>query len=222
MLAYLLSAFNTDGTINVANVGCRDHTAFYVDEAFSILNGHAPLVDFHAQYGHLWAYVAAGGLTLFGASLGVYAAIMLAGTAATMATVFATLRRLVGGSSPLTLALFLPFVATSFFMEAGPPDNRYSPAGLFSLFPIRYAGPYVLLWLLVRRLDAAAPRRPLPLLALAGLVVDQQPGVRAAGLRRDARRARLVAAATARRARSRGWASKRSPAARSRSRSSRR
>ena len=182
-LAYLLSAFNTDGTINVANVALWDHTAFYVDEAFAILNGQAPLVDFHAQYGHLWAYVAAGGLTLLGASLGVFAAIMLAGTAATMATVFATLRRLLGGSSLLALALFLPFVATSFFLKAGPPENRYSPAGLFSLFPIRYAGPYVLLWLLVRRLDTGSTRRTLPLLAFAGLVVINNPefGVPAVG-----------------------------------------
>lgn len=174
-VAYLLSAYNTDGTINIAHVALWDHTAFYVDEAFSILNGQAPLVDFHAQYGHLWAYIAAGGLTLFGASLGVYAAIMLAGTAGTMAVVFATLRRLVGGSSLQTLALFLPFVATSFFMKLGPPDNRYSPASLFSLFPIRYAGPFVLLWLLVRRLDKGSTRQPLALLALAGLVVINNP-----------------------------------------------
>ena len=182
-VAYLLSAFNTDGTINVANVALWDHTAFYVDEAFSILNGQAPLVDFHAQYGQLWAYIAAGGLTLFGASLGVFAAIMLAGTAAAMATVFATLRRILGGSSLLTLALFLPFVATSFFLKGGPPDNRYSPAGLFSLFPMRYAGPYVLLWLLVRRLGTRSTRRMLPLLAFAGLVVINNPefGVPAVG-----------------------------------------
>jgi hypothetical protein len=182
-LAYLLSAFNTDGTINIANVALWDHTAFYVDEAFSILNGQAPLVDFHAQYGHLWAYFAAGGMTLLGASLGTFAAIMLAGTAATMAAAFATLRRIVGGSSLLTLALFAPFVATSFFLKAGPPNNRYSPAGLFSLFPMRYAGPYVLLWLLVRRLDTGSTRRLLPLLVLAGLVVINNPefGVPAAG-----------------------------------------
>jgi hypothetical protein len=182
-LAYLLSAFNTDGTINIANVALWDHTAFYIDEAFSILNGQAPLVDFHAQYGHLWAYVSAAGMTLFGASLASFAAIMLAGTAATMAAVFATLRRLLGGSSLLTLALFGPFVATSFFMKAGPFDNRYSPASLFSLFPIRYAGPYALLWLLVRRLDTGSTRRALPLLALAGLVVINNPefGVPAVG-----------------------------------------
>lgn len=175
VVAYLLSAYNTEGTINVAHAALWDHMAFWIDEAFSILNGQAPLVDFHAQYGQLWAYVAAGGLTLFGASLGVYAAIMLAGTAGTLAVVFATLRRILGGSSLQTLALFLPFVATSFFMKLGPPDNRYSPASLFSLFPMRYAGPFVLLWLLVRRVGRRSAAPPLLLFTLAGLVVINNP-----------------------------------------------
>jgi hypothetical protein len=175
-LAYLLSAYNTDGTINIAHEALWDHTAFYLDEAASILNGQAPLVDYHAQYGHLWSYVAAGVMALFGTvALGAFVAIMLAGTAATMAAVFATLRRIVGRSSLQALALFLPFVATSFFLKIGPPDNRYSPAGLFSLFPIRYAGPYVLLWLLVRRLDKGSARSPLPLLALAGIIAINNP-----------------------------------------------
>lgn len=174
-LAYLLSAYNTEATIRQANAAIAGHTGFWIDEAAPVLNGQAPLVDFHAQYGHLWAYIAGGGMWLFGSSLGVYAAIMLAGTAATMTSVYATLRRVISGSSLLTLALFLPFLATSFFMKIGPPDNRYSPAGLFSLFPIRYAGPYLLLWLLVVRVDAGARRRPLALLTLACLVVINNP-----------------------------------------------
>ena len=166
---WLLSAFNTDATIELANQSVSDNIAFWTDEAFAILNGHAPLVDFHAQYGQLWAYIAAGGLTLFGTSLGVYAAIMLAGTAGAVAAVLATLRRLVGGW-PAAAALFAPFVATSFYMEAGPLSNRYSPANLFSVFPIRYAGPYVLLWLAVRRVQRRTATAPLALFTLAGLV----------------------------------------------------
>jgi hypothetical protein len=173
--AYLISAFNTEGTINLAHFDVWVHMPFWTDEAFAILNGQAPLVDFHAQYGSLWAYVAAGGMTLLGASLGVYAAIMLAGTAATMAVVLATLRRIVGGSSLQALALFLPFVATSFYMKLGPPANRYSVASLFSMFPMRYAGPYVLLWLLVRRSGGAPAGRSLPLFAVAGVVVINNP-----------------------------------------------
>ncbi|HEX7289826.1 MAG TPA: hypothetical protein VF250_01755, partial [Conexibacter sp.] len=168
-LLWLLTAFNTDGTIELANQSVTDNIAFWSDEAFSLLGGHAPLVDFHAQYGHLWAYVAAGGMTLFGASLAVYAAVMLAGTAGALAAVFATFRH-VAGSWVGALALFLPFTATSFYMAVGPLENRYGPANLFSLFPIRYAGPYALLWLVVRRVRRGTARPPIALFALAGLV----------------------------------------------------
>jgi hypothetical protein len=172
--AYLLTVFNTEGTI-VATSAVEGHVPFWIDEATSILNGQAPLVDFHAQYGHLWAYIAAGGMALLGISVGVYFAIMLTGTAATMAVVFATFRRLTDGRSLLALALFLPFLATSFFMKLGPLENRYTPGGLLSLFPIRYAGPYALLWLLVRRVDTKTTRSPLILLTFAGLVTINNP-----------------------------------------------
>ncbi len=166
---WLLTAFNTDGTIELANPSVVDNIAFWSDEAFALLGGHAPLVDFHAQYGHLWAYVAAGGLALLGATLAVYAAVMLAGTAGALAAVLATFRHATG-SWPAALALFLPFTATSFYMAVGPLENRYGPANLFSLFPIRYAGPYVLLWLVVRRVQRRTTRPPVALFALAGLV----------------------------------------------------
>lgn len=169
VLLWLSSAFNTDATIELANGSVSENIYFWTDEAFSILNGHAPLVDFHAQYGQLWAYVAAGGMKLLGASIGVYSAIMLAGTAGAMTAVYATLRRL-AGSSFGALGLFLPCVATSFFVEVGPLANRYSPANLFSLFPIRYAGPYVLLWLVVRRVQRRSSGSAIPLFALAGAV----------------------------------------------------
>ena len=169
VLLWLLSAFNTDASLDAVNAAVSANVPFWLDEAFSVLGGHAPLVDFNAQYGHLWAYLAAGGMTLLGTSFAAYATIMLAGTAGALAAVYATLRRLAGGA-PAALALFVPFVATSFFMEEGPLANRYGPANLFSIFPIRYAGPYVLLWLVVRRIGRPARRPPLLLFAFAGLV----------------------------------------------------
>jgi len=167
--AWLLSAYDTDGTIGLANYEMRINVPWWIDEAGALLDGHAPLVDFHAQYGQLWAYLSAGGMELLGASLAVYSAIMLAGTAGALAAVFATLRRL-AGSSLGALALFLPFVATSFFVEAGPLANRYGPANLYSLFPMRYGGPFVLLWLVVRRVARGDGRPPVALFALGGLV----------------------------------------------------
>ena len=169
VLVWLLSAFNTDASLTTVNRAVSDNVPFWLDEGFAVLNGHAPLVDFHPQYGQLWAYISGGALGLFGGSFGTYAVVMLAGTAGAMAAVYATLRRL-AGSSLAALALFLPFVATSFFMEIGPLDDRYGPANLFSLFPMRYGGPFLLLWLVVRRVARRTSAPPVLLFALAGLV----------------------------------------------------
>jgi hypothetical protein len=169
VVVWLLSAFNTDASLAGTNRNIWWNVPFWADESFAILNGQAPLVDFHAQYGQLWAYLGAAALKAFGSSFTVYGTTMLAGTAAAMLAVYATLRRLTG-SSLLALALFLPFVATSFFMIEGPPESRYGPAGLFSLFPIRYAGPYALLWLVVRRVERRPPSPPVALFVAAGLV----------------------------------------------------
>ncbi|HET6448439.1 MAG TPA: hypothetical protein VFG31_04950 [Conexibacter sp.] len=179
---WLLTAFNDDASIASVNLEVWDNIPFWVDEAFAILNGQAPLVDFHAQYAQLWSYVAAGTLSVFGASLSVYTATMIAGTTATMLAVLDVFRRLVA-SSLLALALFVPFVATSFFMEVGPPANRYGPSNLFSFFPIRYAGPYLLLWLIVRRAERGGRSPPVGLFAVAGLVAVNNPefGVPALG-----------------------------------------
>ncbi|MGN6189170.1 MAG: hypothetical protein ACTHOE_09740, partial [Conexibacter sp.] len=166
---WLLSAFNTDATLARVHEDVFLNIQFWIDEPFAVLNGQAPLVDFHAQYGQLWAYLTAGVLTLLGTSFRTYALTMLAGTGVAMLAVFGTFRRLTA-SSLVALALFLPFVATSFFMEEGPSANRYAPVNLFNEFPIRYAGPYVLLWLVVRRLDRAVTRSAIPLFLFAGLV----------------------------------------------------
>ena len=56
---WLLTGFNTDGSLANVNTSVAVNIPFWIDEAFSILNGQAPLVDFNAQYGHLWAYIAA-------------------------------------------------------------------------------------------------------------------------------------------------------------------
>lgn len=182
LVVWLLSAYNTDSTVGIAHLAIQNHFGFWIDEAFAVVAGHAPLVDFHAQYGHLLLYLTAAVLLLLGPSMGAFAAIMLTGTLVAMLAVFATLRR-IAGSSIAALALFLPFMATSFFLKLGPPDNRYSPANLFSLFPMRYLGPYLLLWLLVRWTGPVTTRRPVLLLAAGGLVAINNPefGVPALG-----------------------------------------
>lgn len=171
---WLLTAFNTDGTLGRAALAVQGNVPFWLDEAFSILNGIAPLAGFHAQYAQLWPYLPAGAMSLFGASFGVYAAVMLTLTAAVMLAVFATLRH-VARSSVVALALFAPFVATSFFLEEGTLDNRYTAANLFTMFPLRYGGPYLLAWLVCRHLDGRGRRRQWPLFFGATLVVINNP-----------------------------------------------
>jgi len=171
---WLLTAFNTEGSIELADEALLGNLPFWLDEVFAVLNHQAPLVEFHAQYAQLWPWATGGAMAAFGATFGVYSGVMVAATLATMTAMYATLRRVVR-SSLLALALFAPFLATSFFKERGTLSNMYGPANLFSLFPIRYGGPYVLAFLLARRLDGQRPRRATPLMLFAGLVVLNNP-----------------------------------------------
>jgi hypothetical protein len=60
----------------------------------------------------------------------------------------------------------VPFLAGTAFLIVG----RLSPVEIFSLWPMRYGGPYLLAWLTARHLDAAAPRRRWLLIAAGALV----------------------------------------------------
>jgi len=171
---WLSTAFNTDATLGLAAPAVQGNIPLWFDEAFSILNGIAPLAGFHAQYAQLWAYLPAGAMALFGASFGVYASVMLAITALVMLSVYATLRRVTHGSLA-ALLLFAPFVATSFFLTQGTLANRYTPANLFTTFPLRYGGPYLLAWLACRQLAGRRPRRAWLLLFAATLVLINNP-----------------------------------------------
>jgi hypothetical protein len=149
---WLLTAVDADGSLANTAAGVAGHILWSMDEPFAILNGRTPLVDFHAQYGQLVPYLAAGTMALFGASIGTFTITMAAGSGLALLALYAVLRRIVH-SSLLALTLFLPLVASGFFMKIGPLDNRYGPANLFSLWPIRYGGPYLIAWLLARHVD---------------------------------------------------------------------
>jgi len=174
LVLWLLTAINTESSFNASNFGVRANASFWLDEAYAVLDQRAPLVDFHAQYGQLWPYLSAGAMKLFGASLETYVAVMVTGSALCLLAIYALFRRLVH-SSLLALALFAPFVATSFFTEIGPLDNRYGPSNLFSMFPMRYGGPFVLAWLLARHVEALRPRRAALLFGLGGLCLLNNP-----------------------------------------------
>jgi hypothetical protein len=162
-VAWLSSAFNTETTIG--NAEANHLVAWDMSETFAVLDGRTPLADFHSEYAQLLPYLAALPMRLVGTSVGAWTAIMLAFSGCALLAVYALLRRLVV-DSPLALALFVPFLAGSFYAGGG----NLSPVAIFSVWPMRYAGPYVLAWLTVRQLDGAAPRRRWLLLGAGGLV----------------------------------------------------
>jgi len=167
---WLLPAVNFEDTIIRAHGAVVEHIPYWLDETYAPMNGRFPLVSYATQYASLWPYLLAAVMVLVGPSLGVYTIAVATISAVVMVSVFVTLRRIVR-SSVVALILFLPLLATSFYMMEGPADNRYAISNLFGTFPLRYAGPLLLFWLLARHLDGAAPRRPRWLFLAGGLVV---------------------------------------------------
>lgn len=167
---WLLHAVNTDSSI----MGTSSHewspAQFTLDETYAIVNGRTPLADFTAQYGSLWPYLPAAVLALTGTSFLVFSVVMCVITGIALVAVYALLRR-IAGNGVTALGLYLPVLATSLFVVGGTLTSRYTFGDYFGVFPLRYAGPFLLAWLLVRHLDGAGPRRPLVLFAVAGLCV---------------------------------------------------
>jgi hypothetical protein len=167
---WLLHAVNTDSSIMGTSSHEWNPAQFTLDETYAVLNGRTPLVDFTAQYGSLWPYPTAAVLALFGTSFLAFSLAMCAITAVALLAVYALLRRIVRNGVS-ALLLYLPFLATSLFMVGGTTTSRYTFADYFGVFPLRYAGPFLLAWLLARQLDGARPRAPWGLGLLAGVVV---------------------------------------------------
>ena len=160
---WLSAAFNTEASVGDAEA--NHLIPWDMSETFAVLDGRTPLVDFHSQYAQLLPYVAAGSLRVFGASVGAWTATMIVLSGLALLAVYALFRRILR-SSPLALAAFVPFLAGSAFLASG----RLSPLEIFSVWPMRYGGAYVLAWLTTRHLEAAAPRRRWLLLAAGALV----------------------------------------------------
>ncbi len=168
VLWLLPSVFN-ETNIVYGQSGVFFHLRNTYDEALSVLDSRDPLVDM-ASYGALVPYLVALPLAWSHASVAVFTSLMVALTTGALMAVFGILRRLT--PHPLAaLALYVPFVATSVFIVFGEAVERYDFGDYFGMFPVRYAGPYVLAWLLARQLGGERPRSPVPLFAFAGLVV---------------------------------------------------
>jgi hypothetical protein len=167
---WMISGVVLDSTVVNADYTIFYHIRFDVNEAFAVLDGRSPLVNLASQYASLWPYFSALVMSELGATLGVFSVTMCAITAASLLAVFDVLRR-VTGRPIVALLLYLPFLANSLFGMHPGLVNRYGPVDLYSVFPLRYAGPYLLLWCTARHLDGTRPRGRWLLFLVAGLVV---------------------------------------------------
>jgi hypothetical protein len=153
---WLLHAINTDATI----VGTSPHewqpASFTLDETYAVINGRTPLVDFTAQYASLWPFLLALPLVVFGRTFLVFSLATAALTATALLAIYAVLRR-VTRNAVTALLLYVPFLATSMFKVGGTNANRYTFGDYFGMFPLRYAGPFLLAWLTARQLGGARP-----------------------------------------------------------------
>jgi hypothetical protein len=165
---WLASSIDSERTIALSKVGGLMYWTF--DDAFAVLGGLTPLVDYHPVYSQLSAYPAALVMRALGESVTVYTVFMATTSGLALLAIYAVLRR-VARSSLLALTLYLPFLATGFlFLMPTGTQLRLSPAQLFNMWPLRYGGAYVLGWLTARHLDGAAPRRASWLFAFGALV----------------------------------------------------
>jgi hypothetical protein len=167
----LLPAINTDRSIANAIQPIQFHLEFTYDESVAVLAGRSPLGDFATQYSSLWPYALAAGLSLLGNSVGVFTGLLALLSGMTLLALFDVLRR-VARSSIAGLLLFGPLLATSAFRFRYT-DNvqHFSLVNYFGVLPLRYAGPFLLAWLVARHLDGSRPRRTWPLFLVGGLAV---------------------------------------------------
>jgi hypothetical protein len=149
---WLLHAINTDSSIANEPRSLTFHLSFPLDEAFAVLNGLTPLVDFSAQYGSLLPWVGALSMLAFGKTLLVFTIAMCSLTGLALLAVYDILRRATRSAFVATL-LYLPLLATSLYKVRGTLLERDTPGTYFGMFPLRYAGPYLLAWLTARQLE---------------------------------------------------------------------
>jgi hypothetical protein len=166
----MLASVSSDATIAQTSPGVLSILPYVLDEAFAVVNGLTPFVDFQPLYASFWPFVAALPLAGVARTLFVFTLTMSALSALALLAVYGILRR-VTRSSVAALLLYVPFLATSLFLIGGDTVTPYSAGNYYPAFPLRYAGPYLLAWLTARQLARLHVRSHAPLFAVAGLVV---------------------------------------------------
>lgn len=166
---WLLHAVNTDTSLALADNNVLINFPFTFDEAFAIVNGRTPFVDYAPLYSSLWPFLTALPLMLVEKTALVFTITMCALSALALLAVYGVLRR-VTHSSVAALLLYLPFLATALFRIRGTYAMPHTSATYLQIFPLRYAGPLLLAWLVAWQLDRRLTGARWPLLACGAVV----------------------------------------------------
>ncbi len=144
------------------------HLEFVYGDFVATLGGRTPLVDYNAEYGSLLPLILEPPLRALGPSVGAFTGLMCVLTLAALLAVERALA-LISRSEALAFGLYLPFLAAGFFTEYQGGTERFYFANYFAVFPLRYLGPYLLLWLCARHLRGRGPRSATALFAVGAL-----------------------------------------------------
>jgi hypothetical protein len=166
---WLLPAVVTDSTLSRAGTLAAGHVPVQGEDYFSVVNGRTPLVNYISQYANLLPLVVAPVLRLFGASITSYSIAMCVFSGLGMLAVFGAFAQVTRGVWK-ALLLYVPWVALSLFPWNDAGVYREFNGVYYAVFPGRYLGPFVLVWLSAMWMRG----RRIPIWALfgfAGLVV---------------------------------------------------
>jgi hypothetical protein len=156
-----------------ANIGnafsAHDYLFTFNDDFLPLLNGRTPLVNYDPQYSALLGFIAEPVLTLFGPKIGIYTGLLCVLSLCAFLAVERTLA-LSARSELLGLVLFVPFLALSLQTLWLQGNDRFDYASYPAVFPMRYLGPYVLMYACVRHLNGGRARGRRALFVLGGLV----------------------------------------------------
>lgn len=169
-VCWLLPSVFRGENLAPASLSVTYHLQFTFDEFISLVNGRTPLVNYADQYASLLPFVVWPALHWGGAQVGTFTMSMCFLSLLGLLAVERVLA-LVVRNERLALALYVPFLATSLFFILRGGSELFSWASYYAVFPMRYFGPYVLLWVCVRHLRGLRPGSATLVFAVAGLVV---------------------------------------------------
>lgn len=155
-----LAGVYRDADIPTAIPFTRGHLSFLFSEAYAVVGGRTPLVDFTPQYTTLLPYLYAPLLSLRPMSIGLLTIVNTATTTVALTCGYGALRLLAG--RPLrALALYLPAAALALLPMVQAGDEVTTVATLFAAAPSRLAGPLVCLLTVALLARGPAGRRGL-------------------------------------------------------------